>query len=339
MRKPIVWVLCFALMLSLFAGCGGAQTPQTDTQTEADAPAPTTPPETVPVTTAPPETEPPQPRKLGDDNNVMGLRFPVPETYEYAERTIDRLVSGEVVEKTVSYAFADSSKVQTAFGAAHQLSELTNLEGKETMEAVGQTFYSLGYGRNPQVFAQVGEDIYAVNYELASEDDMHLFDEWMQALTFDGERESEQNDENLFAVRYSFDPSWDLLSLSSTDRQSFEGETLKRKISWSFGEDADNLAFRFMICVYKNTTLEEKLDAEKEWITKEINGVCYSVRADHEQPYSYYTQQGEDVYLIQNSDIGDGWIAKRTDESWPAFDWFLDHISFAADGEQTITEG
>ena len=59
MRKPLLFVLCLALAMSL-AACGGRNDPPSGTQSPETQSQETTPPETNPPETTPPETTPPE---------------------------------------------------------------------------------------------------------------------------------------------------------------------------------------------------------------------------------------------------------------------------------------
>ncbi|MBQ7688400.1 MAG: hypothetical protein IJT27_04190 [Clostridia bacterium] len=271
------------------------------------------------------------PKTLAGDTSVMAMCFAAPEGYETVGRVIDKTADGVITEKNIVYNFADGAKLTFAYGANLTLSELFDLTDKETAEYGGRTFYLTSTGKTMRAFAQEGEDLYCINFDLPDEDSRARYDAVAETVSFVEEKETQENGDDLYAINWSFDEAWNCVSASSYLEETPDGAVKEKSMTWRFGADADNVDFRFEIIVYKDAALADQLDDEKQYVEEEINGVTYSVLAvsEDEKPYDYYVQQGDDVYRIKNLGVSNGLFSSRSEESDAAFAQFMNGISFS----------
>ena len=78
----------------------------------------------------------------------------------------------------------------------------------------------------------------------------------------------------------------------------------------------------------------DQSDAEKKKLEEgQIGDITYSFekgekKTDTFDHYNYYVQQGEDVYVVQNKGVSNGWFTSRSDESKKAFKKFIKTVKF-----------
>ena len=138
-----------------------------------------------------------------------------------------------------------------------------------------------------------------------------------------------KNDTDLYDISYKLDEALKVYSYSTNLTETPDGETVEKSVTWKFGEDSDNIDFRFQIAVCKNSTVKEQLKEDKEYEEKTIGTIAYTVRVPDEgkKAFEYITQHGKDVYIIRNNGKS-GWFTTRSEESEEAFEKFLNTISF-----------
>ena len=308
MKKLLCVLLTFALLAFSFAACG---------KQPGD-----TPEDAAPVS-----------RKVADDIDVMALHFTAPEGYETVQAFISERVDGKLLEKDITFSFADERELSFGFSPELQLSELLELDDLETREVGGETFYIRESDGAYQAFAQKGADLYALQYDKA--ESREAFDAVLDGVSFTDAVETKTYDRDLFGATCTIDETLPLFGYTTNIEETPAGDLLKKGVVWQFGTDAQELDYRLMIRVYKNSTVEEAIDdPEKETQEQEIGGIVYTVvkpSSEDEKPYAYYTQQGDDVYLVRNNGASSGWFTSRSEESFAAFETFLNSVRFGTD--------
>ena len=112
-----------------------------------------------------------------------------------------------------------------------------------------------------------------------------------------------------------------------------DGTVVSKKFIWKYSQDSETIDYRFGIEEYKDAKLADILKEDKEYEELKIGGVTYSVeKSDKETDtydyYNYYVQQGDNVYVIQNKGISNGWFVSRSEESKKAFETFINSVKF-----------
>lgn len=303
MKKTISLLIACLMLLSL-AACGGGAG-----KTE--------------------QPEPEAPMTIADDTSIYELRITPPESYESVERYTDKSGDGTIVEKDINYVLADGSKI--SYGCMKDLTfaELTDISKLESKEINGLTYYLLDKSGEYCAFAQKESDVYAVQYTPAEGGDGALLDELLAGLSFAESEEPIVDDVDLFDITFTVDDTLPIAGTSVNVSATPAGDITRKSVMWKYGEDANDLDFRFTVIVCRNSTLENVLDAEKEFETKTVGELEYTVlKTDDDAPYDYFIQHGDDVYEIRNSGKYTGWSVSRSEESAAAFEAFINSVSF-----------
>ena len=271
MKKAIACVLTLALLLS-FAACGAGGGKD-------------------------------EPKPLAQDTDCMALHFDAPEGYASVARFVRQTADGGVAEKNIIYSFDDGRELTYAYAAKVDIAEQMKTEDLESGEFAGQTFFFYPDGDDYMSFAQVGEDVYGVQYTLPDSETREPLEQVLGQISFTDKTETDINDKDLYDVSYTIDPELPLAGWETNLTEATDGTVTKKSVTWDFGESADDLDFRFVIRVHKNTTIDQIIKADKEYEEKTIGELTYTVlKADEgKAPYEYFTQHGDDVYQIRNN--------------------------------------
>lgn len=276
-------------------------------------------------------TEAPVSKTIADDTSVMKMSFSAPASYENVERFFEYLADGTMYEKNIHYTLADGSEITYAYANEEQdMVAAAESQEHETAEYAGKTFLIFNYDSAYQSFAQEGSEVFGVQYAPAEGDGKETFDQLMGGISFTDNTETVKDDLDLGDISFTIDNALPLFGYSTSVTETPAGDLLKKSVTWKFGEDRNNIDFRFLIRVFKNSTVEEQKKADKEYEEQEINGVTYTVLVDsgEDAPYEYMTQHGDDVYMIRNNGSNNGLWTTRSEESDAAFEAFLNTISF-----------
>lgn len=269
--------------------------------------------------------------RIADDTNVLGMQFQVPEGYETVSRHIGKDADGNIIEKQLIYDFEDGSELIYAFNGGENLLDGVDLSEYESVVVEGITFYLVEYTGGIAAVAQPDEKtVYALTYEVEDDRDVRaFFDQVITGLSFTDDRTSAEDDPALGEIRYEADASWKVEATAVTVTVTPAEELVEKSFVWKIEDPAENSDFQLLIRQFKNTTIAEKTEGS-ETEEKEINGITYTVviPSSGSQPFKYYTQLGDDVYMIANSGNSSGWFVSRSDASYAAFDALLNSISF-----------
>lgn len=279
------------------------------------------------------ETAAPTEAPAADETDAYGMRFTAPEGYETVERSLEVFADGAVSQKSFTYKFADKSEIIVGYTYGHSITEAVSqskLDEADTVEYGGVSYTVIDEGRTRMAVNENGNDMYAVGYTFAEEIDSAQFDAFMNGVSLTGDAAPSQIDDDLFAIRYTLDSSWKLSTTNNTVVETPDGEPVKKTIGWHFGENEDNLDYRFVVRVFKNTTVAEQLSSDYEYEEQELGGITYSVikPTNDSKPYEYFTQHGDDVYELRNNGTPDGWGVTRTEASETAFDALVNSVHF-----------
>jgi len=271
---------------------------------------------------------------IADDKSVMDMTFTPPETYESVLRTIEKTTAGDIIQKELDYTLADESEYDYAYLYMEDvdLSNALDTEKLEKMEIDGRTFYIQEENdKSYQAYAQKDAHIYGFQYTASAEGKREIFNEAMEAIHFSDKMESVTDDITFEGLSYTIDEELPLYSTTTTLVEKQDGTVLKKSLQWNFGEDAENLTFRFVIRLFKNTTVDKEINEKYEYEEKTVGDITYKVLKPSEgkAAYEYFTQHGDDVYEIRNSGISNGWFGvTRSEESEAAFEKLLNSIHF-----------
>ena len=287
--------------------------------------------------------------KVSDDVNVLGMSLAVPTGYKSVERSYDKLTDGSIVEKNLKYAFADGSVLNFAASAApdYDISEMILEQFGEDMvderEVSGHKFYVLTYESEIYGLCQTEELIYGLRYTFPDGDSpaeggevrtSPVFDEALSSLRFSDDMSAVENPEGLGAVSYTLNDDLNLVMIFDVLRESPDGAQESKSYAFSFGESKDNVTVKFLVRRDSGAKLEDvlaeiSLNDGGTLSEKKIGGLTYTTRADDTGTYQYYIQRGEDVYVFMNLLAGSGWYASRSEESYKAFDKFMESVTFS----------
>ena len=275
----------------------------------------------------------PEIKTLADDTTMGGLVVVAPDGYDEVYRYVEQDVNGKLIEKDLGYTFSDGRIVSYALMKNTNLVETLSenvLNSLEKIERDGLTFYLYDAEQEHVSFLQYGDDAYGLDYTLPGEEGNESFRNAINAIEFkEDSREVLVNDSDLYDINYTIDPSLPLYGISNTYTENSEGKAIEKHITWKFGENDSNMDFGFAILVYKDTTLDQKISADKTYEEKTINDITYTVLSNDEgAPYDYLVQHNNDVYRIRNNGASNGWFTNRSEDSEKAFEAFLNTISF-----------
>ena len=302
--KKTISLLIVCLMLLSLAACGGGAG-----KTE--------------------QPEPEAPMTIADDTSIYEMRITPPESYESVERYTDKSSDGAIVEKDINYNLTDGSKISYGCMKGQILAELTDISKLESKEINGITYYFLDKSGDYCAFAQKENDLYAVQYTPVEGGDGSLLDELIAGVRYEESEEPVVDDVDLFDIQFTVDEALPMAGTSVNVTATPAGDITRKSVMWKYGEDPSDLDFRFTVIVCRNATLESVLDAEKEFETKTVGELEYTVlKTEDDAPYDYFIRHGEDVYEIRNSGSYSGWSVTRSEESVAAFEAFINSVSF-----------
>ena len=272
--------------------------------------------------------EPEKIKKIADDTSTNLLSFSAPEKFDKAERFIEQSVDGEIIEKDITFYFNDGTELTYAYAKDQSLEGLIDLDSLEKIENGDDVFYVYVSGSSYVAFAMKDNDLYAVKYALLDGQSRDPFDEAVKAVSFKDNGPMITNDLDLGGISYTIDPSLNVYKLVTNMTEDPDGNQLEKYVLWKYGQSDDEMDFRFLIRVFRNSTVEDQKKQDKEYEERTVNGISYTVLCDEGNPYIYYTQHGDDVYEIRNSGKSNGWFTSRSEESYTAFEAFVNSISF-----------
>lgn len=304
-NRRILSVLLAAIMVFALAGCGGAEGKK--------------------------ESQ----KKVADDTAVLGMSFLAPEQFETVERSVEKTTEGKLISKVIMYTISDDCDV----GFAYTDADGQNLEDEmkdldiERKEYNGKELILYKSGKkNIMALYQEGEDVYAIQYRSSNEETISdELDKILQNVKITKEKTTTLNDFTLEGISYKVETDVPVYSESTSLKEKSDGTVVSKSFVWKYAKDSKKTDYRFGVELYKNMKVEEKLNEKKEYEDKKIGEVTYKVEKKEEETdiYDYYyTQQGEDVYVISNKGVSNGWFVSRSDESKEAFKTFINNVRF-----------
>ena len=315
MKKLLAIILTAAFALSLAAcgssgsggtGSGGSTAPGTGTGGSSAA------------------------KTIAEDDNILAMSFTPPTDYVSVERTIGKYTDGSIEEKEIDYFFDEDQETMLgfAFATGVNIGDYYTLDELDSAQAGDKTFYFVQTGTETVAIAQVGDDIYAIDYA-SDEDGTEYVKKIIEDIKFTDNKDTADNNWDLPGITYSTDGLGNLVLSTNRQAETPDGEITEQVLGWSYGDDKLSPDYRLGIYLYKNTSFDDVKSEDKVYEEREINGVKYMVRIpDDDEPYAYYTQQGDDLYLIMNVGTSNGLWTNRSDESYQAFEKLLNSISF-----------
>lgn len=270
---------------------------------------------------------------LAKANKVGYMEFVPEETYSNLNSYTEHKADGTLIEKDIIYTRENGIVVGYAVTPDTVLSELGDLSQFDTIEVNGETYYTYTSGNQLVAMYQKDRELYAVELDLSNTAENHEENELenlVATVKFTDKADYTLNSMDMFDINYTVDSSLPIASIAINIDQDADGNVTEKAITWKYGQDSDNLDFRFVVRVYRNQTLEDVLDADSTYLDETINGIDYKVfDTTEDHPYNYYTQHGNDVYQIRNNGVSSGWLGvDRSEESWTALSNFLNSISF-----------
>lgn len=315
MKKLLALVIA-ALMIVSLAACGSSGSGQGNSA-EPDAP-----------------TEAPAPQTIAEDTCAVDMSFTPPEGYATVNRHYEYAADGSVVDKSFTYTFDDDAEVIIGYTKGAEITDeipQSYLDDAEIIDYAGKSFSVITSGSTIMGVVQDGDVVYGIGWSFAEEIDREAFDQLMNGIRFTDNTEAGTNGDDLFDISYTLDSSLNVVSVNNNLTETPDGETVDKSLTWYYGTDKDNVDFRIMIKVFKNSTVEEEISSYGTTGELELGGVTYTVlyeSDDSEKPFAYYTQQGSDVYQIRNMGVSSGWSTDRSDESYAALENLMSTVSF-----------
>ena len=292
MKRTISILLVIALALAMLSGCGSSGT------------------------------------SIAKDLKVMGMSFKVPKGCTEMSRYVNAEADGSIIEKDILFEFEDGSNLGYAFMPDQDLSKLIDLSTLESTKVGGKTFYYYTSGNNYAAFVQVDDDLYGIKYYTTKEDHSML-DDAIKAVKFSKEKKTVVDEIDLGKIKYDTKSGGTVIAVATTRTEDTKGNLTGFEVQWEYGEKEDTTDYRFIIEWYKNTSIDDLLDPEKEYSDEKVGGKDAKGRADSSGAvYDYFIQVGKDVYEIVNNGKS-GWLGvTRTDASKEAFKKFVENIKF-----------
>ncbi len=317
MKKVITMLLTLILALSIVAcsgsgkGSGGSDSAENEENAATEAP-----------------------KTLAQETTAVSLSFTPPEGYDTVNRHIEKKADGTIIDKSFMYTFADKSEIDIGYTTGKKITDeipQSYLDKAESVEYAGKPFSVITEGKTIMAVCQDGDAVYGIGYSFADKLDKDAFEKLMKGISILDNDEAIETDDDLFAINYTLDKSLNQVSVSNSQTEKPDGTLVDKSLVWFFGKDKDNIDFRLMIKVYKNSTVEKELPTDYRSEQVEIGGVTYTAIYDtdtSESPFAYYTQQGDDVYQIRNMGVSGSWSTTRSDESYKALKDLMNTVSF-----------
>ena len=252
----------------------------------------------------PAATEAPGPKTIAEDTTAISLSFTPPESYDTVKRHLEYAADGSVIDKSFTYTFADKSEIIIGYTKGKKVTDeipQSYLDKAEVIEYAGKSFSVITQGSTIMSVCQDNDVVYGIGWSFADEVDRGKFDSLMNGISITDNTETVGNGDD------------------------------DKSITWYCGKDKDNIDYRLLIKVFKNSTVEEKLPSYDTTGELERGGVTYTAVYENEskeKPYAYYTRHGEDVYEIRNMGVSSGWSTTRSDESYEALEKLMSTVSF-----------
>ena len=318
MKKILACLLVVLLLISCTA-CGGSKESGTEEQKATEAQE---------------VKEAPKPVSACEDTDAMNLHFTPPEGYDTVERHIGKAADGTLTEKSFNYTFADKSTVMIGYTVGKELTESipqNKLDKAQSATYAGKEFKVIEEGKTFAALCKEGDVIYGIGYSFSEKADKAKFESLMSSISFTDATSTQENDDDMYGIEYDAASVGNICSTNSSVSEKADGTVVEKALGWHYGKDEENLDYRFLIRVYKNTTVEEKRSADKEYEEKDINGIKYTVRKAEkgEKSFEYFTQHGNDVYKIYNNGVSGAWSVTRSEQSQKAFETFVKSVHFA----------
>ncbi len=275
--------------------------------------------------------------RVVDDTSVLGMSFTPPKEFETVQRSVEKTADGKLVSKTILYKLSDERTIAYAVTDAegHKLEDELGETKVERKEYNGKELILYSSGKKTRMaFYQDGENVYGVQYKSADTETIDdELDKMLQQVTFSDKKETALNDIKLDKIKYSTETDIPVYSESTDMEEKPDGTVVSKKFIWKYSQDSETIDYRFGIEEYKDAKLADILKEDKEYEELKIGGVTYSVeKSDKETDtydyYNYYVQQGDNVYVIQNKGISNGWFVSRSEESKKAFETFINSVKF-----------
>ena len=316
MKKVLAVLLCALLIISLSA-CGSKKNDETTGEQETVSEAS----KFIDAT---------------EDTDAMNLHFAPPSGYDSVERVTGKDVNGNLTEKSFQYTFADKSSIMVGYTVGKDPTDTIpqkSLESAKAATYAGKQFKVIEQGSAFVALCEEDKVIYGIGYSFAkkADDNKAKFEDFMSKISFTDATETQEDDNDLFGITYDAKAAGNMISEQVTVTKKADGTLTQKAVSWHFGKDEKNLDYRFLIRMYKDTTVDAQKTSGKEYEEKVINGITYTVRKmdSGETSCEYFTQHGKDVYKIYNNGVSDGWGVKRSEQSQTAFETFVNSIRFS----------
>ncbi len=319
MKKLLAFLLA-GLMVFTLAACSGSSDDSDAKDSSGSA--------------EPAATEAPGPKTIAEDTTAISLSFTPPESYDTVKRHLEYAADGSVIDKSFTYTFADKSEIIIGYTKGKKVTDeipQSYLDKAEVIEYAGKSFSVITQGSTIMSVCQDNDVVYGIGWSFADEVDRGKFDSLMNGISITDNTETVGNGDDLYDIRYTFDSSLNVVSINNNLTETPNGEAVDKSITWYCGKDKDNIDYRLLIKVFKNSTVEEQLPSYDTTGELERGGVTYTAVYENEskeKPYAYYTRHGEDVYEIRNMGVSSGWSTTRSDESYEALEKLMSTVSF-----------
>ena len=268
------------------------------------------------------------PVKVIDDVNLMNLHITVMDNISEVERYCRYDSTGKLLEKDIIYTIDENNEFIYAYVNIEgmNIDEMFDLSVFEQREIDGRTIYT--YQSNKTYAAITLDDDNEMYAGYCISEDETLFDKLLAAISFTDNTNVITDDDDLGPINYSVDGLGNVYEKDINLAENVEGEILSKQVWYHFGQGSSEEEYTFSVRRYFNTTLEEQLNPESEYIEEEVNGNTFTVIKSDYGKFSYYIQYGDDVFQIYNSGDTTSWFTTRTDESHEAFAKLIESISF-----------
>jgi len=316
MKRLLALLLAVAVLFTL-AAC--AKTENGNKPTPSD----------TPETEAPTEEPPVASNSIVDDRSVEFMTFVPPEGYTSVERIININADGSLDEKTITFYWPDGSTVAYASTAGYNLGDYIDLTTLESKEIDGQTAYFYNSGADHMVMFQLENVLCALDCVPAEgSEDYSRLDQALADLQF-GECEfSTEIEDGVGAFRYDLGQVGTPVKTSSVHQVDLDGNTIKKSLTFFFGEDKDNIDYRLLLRVICNGKVEDELNESTTYEDGTLLGLPCKIRMEDGHQIEFFVQRGDDVYILKNLGVSGGWYVDRSEESYSAFDALVATVSF-----------
>ena len=281
-------------------------------------------------------------KNIWEDTSLYDMSFTIPQDYSKVTLKLVLDKDGKQLDKQLEYTAEDETKLSFSVIFNQSLSDLgIDTSDLTSVEHEGHTFYIYDEGSNYVAFAEEDSTLYVILYDplLASDSSVDKLKEYLNTVTFSEDNPDIEYNYELPDILYDASAKKPPCGYGLQLKEDKQGEVLEKQVSLLYGNDPENYDSSLIIRMIKGTTIEKQVSDLTEYEIKTVgdNDFNAKILKDEYTMNAYYTQYGDDVYLIKDGGESSGWGAEPTEESVAIFNEVIKTFKFTT-GSGTAAE-